>query len=125
MSVLLETIDLTGLIIPDAFDSKIQSSVHTAADGSPIIYEKSVSYGEIDLVGGADFGWLSHATMKEIEALAKVVGASYTLNYDGTVYTVRFRNENPPVLSGDQIIERSNIDNQDWYSNVIIKFMEV
>lgn len=125
MAVTLEGIDITGLVLTEDFGSNIQGVVQTANDGSLIVYEQEISFNDKTLMGGDDWGWLSYTILNQLKALANVIGATYTLDYDGTVYIVRFKSEDIPVISGDKLINRSNTDNEDFYNNIMIKLMEV
>jgi len=125
MSITLEGVDITGLVFLDDFNTDIKGEVQTANDGSVIVFEQEVSFRDKTLIGGDDWGWLTYSILNELKVLANIGGATYVLNYDGSVYTVRFRSEDIPVLSGDKLIQRSNTDNEDYYNNILIKLMEV
>jgi hypothetical protein len=125
MSVFLESIDVTGLIMADSFPSGINSITEYAVDGSIIVFEKNINDAVINLIGGSDWGWLELSVLRSIQNLSKVIGTYYTLDYEGTLYSVRFRNEDIPVVYGDRLINRSNQDSTDYYNNIVIKLMEV
>jgi hypothetical protein len=125
MSVFLDSIDVTGLIIADSFPSGINSVTEYSVDGSIIVFEKNINDAVINLVGGSDWGWLELSILRSIQDLAKVIGANYTLDHEGTLYTVRFRNEDPPSVYGERLINRSNQAVTDYYNNIIIKLMEI
>lgn len=118
-------IDLTGLVIEDYFSLDIDSEIETADDGTLILYEKEIKYKEIDLIGGADWGWLTLSTLRSLQELGKVIGSTYELFYEGEVFNVRFRTEDIPVIYGEKLIKRSNQNTTDYYNNVFIKLMEV
>lgn len=125
MSVFLDSIDVTGLVMADNFPTKIDSIAENSIAGSLIVFEKNISYSTIDLAGGQDWGWLELSILRSIQNLAKVIGADYSLDYEGTLYSVRFRNEDIPCVYGDKIINRSNQSTTDYYNNILIKLMEV
>jgi len=125
MSITLESIDITGLVISDEFMTSISGVTQVANDGSLIVYEQEIKFNDIILIGGSDWGWLDRATMASLHSMANVLDATYELDYEGTSHTVRFKSEDIPVISGDQLIKRSNVTSTDYYSNVIIKLMEV
>lgn len=119
-------IDLTGLVIENEFSKQlIDSDVEYSLDGRPIIWEQEIPSGKaFDLIGTDDSGWLQRSVLNSLQTLAAVPNSSYTLRYEGELKTVRFRNEDQPVISADLIIDRSNPDDTDWYNNVRIKLME-
>jgi len=125
MSVLIDSIDVTGLIKEDLFPTGIQTVSEISSAGSQIIYERPILFFQSDLLGGADFGWLTLSVMESLQVLAKVIGASYVLNYEGTLTNVRFRTEEPPVVYGEKLINRSNQITSDYYNNIVLKLMEV
>jgi len=125
MSVLIDSIDVTGLIRGDLFPTGIQSASEVSSAGSQIIYERPISFFQSDLLGGTDWGWLTLSVLNDLQLLAKNIGATYTLDYEGTLTTVRFRTEEPPVIYGEKLINRSNQVTSDYYNNITIKLMEI
>lgn len=125
MGVFIDSIDVTGLVIEDLFDTGINSVSEESSAGSLIVYERQRTYTEIDLVGGPDWGWLSLSVLRSLQALASVIGATYTLNYEGTEITVRFRTEDFPVIQAEKLIDRSNQADSDLYNNITIKLTGV
>ena len=123
--VFLDSIDITGLVIDEDFDVGISAVSEEAQDGSIIVYESDKLYRDITLIGGLYWGWLSKQTIQSVHSSAKTKGAIHTLDYDGDIFTVRFRTEDIPVINGEPIIKRSNQENTDWYNNITIKLMEV
>lgn len=120
-------IDLTGLTIEDEFGKRlIDSDVEYALDGRPIVWEQVIPTGYIfDLIGTDDTGWLTRIILNDLQALSSVANATYHLRYEGELKTVRFRNEDAPVISATPLIRRSNIEDANWYNNIRIKLMEV
>lgn len=124
-------ISLGGIVLPDLVDallfqwSGVQSVIERALDGTPLVWEQSQGGRPIDLVGGADWGFITHEILEDLQALAEVANATYTLSYEGTDTTVRFRHEEPPVISAAPIVVRPNPASSDYYNNVMIRLMEV
>lgn len=120
-------IDLTGLVIDGEFSkSLVDSRLEYSLNGRPIIWEQDIPSGEkLDLIGFDDMGWLSKEIMDALQTLAGVPNAVYHLRYEGSLKTVRFRNEEPPVIYGELLVPRSNTENSDWYKNIRIKLMEI
>lgn len=125
MSVLIDSIDITGVTKDDPFETGISAVSEVSSIGSLIVYEKQISYKTFDLIGGDDWGWLSLSTLQSLQNLAKVIGAVYVLDYEGDLMDVRFRTEDPPVIQADKLINRSNQDGSDYYNNIIIKLIGV
>ena len=125
MSITLESIDLTGLVIEEEFMTSVFGTTQVANDGSLIVYEQPISFNDLILIGGSDWGWLPRSTMLSLKAMADIINSTYSLDYEGTIYTVRFKSEDIPVISGDSLIKRSNAASTDYYNNIMIKLMKM
>lgn len=126
MAITLGGVTLTDVVIDNEFGiSEVESIVEFALDGTPLIWEQPKVSKEIDLVGGDDFAWMDRTTLLALQALARAIGATYTLSYEGATKTVRFRNEAPPVIEATPVIARPNQAAGDWYGGIIIRLMEV
>lgn len=122
----LEGIDIEDLVIDKEFESSsVRSQVAESIGCGLIIWEKTRSGKSIDLVGGADFGWLMRSTLTSMQLLADVPGATYTLLYAGSSRNVRFRKEDGAPISATPIVPRPNPEETDLYRNITIKLMEV
>lgn len=88
----------------------VAASVERSLGGSLIIWESELEGGEsFDLVCVENMGWVPYSILVQIKALASVVGATYTLAYRTETFTVRFRNEDTPVLDMTPIIPRKEL----------------
>ncbi len=126
MSVQLDTIVLPDLIIQDIYGNPlIAADVEMSIGGVPIIHEQDFIGKSITLVGSADSGWMPFSDLQNLITIAAVKGASYSLAYESTTFTVRFRHEDSPVIEADAIIPRPNHVATDWFNNILIKLMEV
>ena len=127
MAVTLDTIDLSDLILENEIGVvTIQSEAETSLGGTPIVWEQALIGASIDLISpNTNSGWVSRTDLLAIKALANVPNTTYTLVYESDTITVRFRNEDPPVVEHSPIIERPNQDGTDWHTNVRIKLMKV
>ncbi|MDY6903686.1 MAG: hypothetical protein SWH61_03280 [Thermodesulfobacteriota bacterium] len=127
MTIMFDAIELPDLIFAEQFDGvPVAAVVEQSIINTPVVFESEKPSGRaIDLHGGDDWGWATHAVLNQIKALGSVAGATYTLNYEGSVFTVRFRNEDPPVISAEPLIPRPNPGDGDYYRNVVIRLMEV
>ena len=124
MAITLAGIDLPDLVrVSEYAQYGTRAVVEFSLGGKPIVWE-DLKYGEsFDLGGTSDTGWISRSTLEALAAIAAVPLQIYTLDYEGDIKSVRFRQEEPPVVSAQPIIPRPNHENEDWYNNVLIKLM--
>lgn len=125
------SISLEGIVLPDLVDellfqwSGVQSGIDRTLDGSVIVWEQSQEGRPINLMGGSDWGFITHEILEDLQDLAAVPNAVYTLSYEGVDTSIRFRNEDAPVILASPIIARPNPAASDYYNNVAIRLMEV
>lgn len=103
----------------------IQAVVDRAVDGSPLVYEAAQGGMPITLIGTPNSAIITKSTYDQILSLASTPGNTVSLVFEGTTYTVRFRNEEPPTINATPFVERPNQADADYYHSVIIKLMEV
>lgn len=129
MSIILDDLDLGDLLQPEPErlgNTDIASAVEYSLSGRAIIWEGAQRSRPITLQGGDDFGWISRATMDDLMAMAGVPGATYSLTlHDGSVRQVRFRHEDPPVITGTPIIHSTDRQDEWLYAGVVVKLSEV
>lgn len=125
MTNYLGSVNLQGLVISESFDPQIEAVSQVANNGGLIVYEGKRLFCNLDLIGGDDWGWLSHSALMSLKGMASILGAEYVLDYNGAVYTVRFRTEDIPVIAGTPLLPRPNVQTTDFYNNVFLKLMEV
>jgi hypothetical protein len=124
-------ITLEGIVLPDLTIENetswtgVQCIVDRALSGDPIVWEQEMEGKPIDLIGRSNTAWITRGTLLEIRDLAKVSSAVYVLDYEGIITNVRFRHEEGDVVSALPLVERPNPSDDDWYSDVRIKLMEV
>ena len=88
----------------------VAASIQRSLGGNLIVWESELEGGEsFDLVCLENMGWVPYSTLIQIKTLASVVGASYTLIYRAETFTVRFRNEDTPVLEMIPIVPRKEL----------------
>lgn len=93
-----------------------------ALDGSPMFRGQEILSGKsFDLIGGVDFAWINREDMLALKILAEAVRTSYNLIYGGETIIVRFRHEEPPVISAVSVVPRPNHEITDWYHSLRIK----
>lgn len=126
MAITLGGVLLPDLVINDEISwSGIRCEISRTLDGSLLVWEQEIAGRPMTLVGRNDTAWITRRILFDVMGLAEVVGGVYVLNYEGEIYNVRFRHEDEPVISSVPVVERPNPSNNDWYSNVMIKLMEV
>lgn len=116
-----------GLVMSDPYSfSGVRSVVEKASDGTPQIWE-DFDYGKaIDLVGTESVGAIKKYVLDQMYELSKAPNAIYPLYYYGQNIIVRFRNEDPPAVSGTPVYQnKPNQEPNDYYHSVVLKFMEV
>lgn len=132
--VVLGGIDLPNLVIDGDFGfNKIAASIERTIQGKVIVTEQVVQGSVFDLVGGDNWGWINRPTLLSVFALADAINTTYNLNYNGTIYLVRFRHEEGMPIEASPLLARPNADDDDsvvspddyWYNNVRIKLMKL
>ena len=105
-------------------NSGIDCQMVRARDNTPIVFEQSGGPQGFDLVGTENTGTMTGATIKAIQALAEAQRTTYTLIYNSVSTTVRFRNEDQPVIEHAPIGPREVMTDTDVYNGIRIKLME-
>jgi hypothetical protein len=103
----LDTLDLPdGLDWPDEFATgTIGQSVRRRLDGGIVVYPRALAAGRsITLVAPNDQP-LTRAQAAALEALAAVVGASYTLTLRDAAFQVMFRHHDPPAIDLTPLVD--------------------
>jgi hypothetical protein len=123
----LNDIEIPGLIWSDEFDwTGVVSEVSPAVNGNLVVQEAAVTSGRpVTLKGGADFGWLKRSALLALQALAAVPEATYTLSYNGTDYTVRWRHEDGQVIEATPVIDYEDAEPGDDYHQITLKLITV
>ena len=122
----LNTIKLPGsLIIENQFIfTGVRSVVEMSLGGIPIIWEDSVLGRPFDLISGElDGDQMSGKDLGDLQELAAVVDATYTLRFNDIKYTVRFRNEDTPTITAVPIVPRAKKGQYEYYNQIRIKLM--
>ena len=124
--ILLGGIELPDLVWEGEFEfTGVAASVDFSLGGTPMVWEGAREGRPIDLVGGEDTAWISRSALESLKALAAVPLGVHTLDFEGTAYMVRFRHEEPPVISAEQVLPSPEADASDRFMNLRIRLMEV
>lgn len=100
--------------------SKVAQTNQRTLGGQLVSYELGLVEGfDITLEATVETGWLTKKQVDEIVALADVVAATYTLDFEGDIFTVQFRHDEPPAVEFTPIIFRSNMEPGDYLTGTI------
>lgn len=125
MAITLESIifDETSqcIVWVDEFKiSKIAQTNQRTLGGQLVSYELGLDKGiDITLEAQVDTGWLKKSQVVALQALAEVVGATYTLVFETQTFTVQFRHDEAPAVEFTPIIFRRLSDDGDYFTGVI------
>jgi len=125
-------VQINGIELPDLhwverFESfGVAATTKTTRGGKVWVWEGNKSGQPITLKGDVDMGWFTHNQYAQIKALAEVPNATYLLELFDLSTTVRFRNEDPPAINGEWVIDyTAEPENADLIGNIEIKLMVV
>ena len=105
--------------------SRVISIMARSRNDSVLLWEDTAGPQEFDLVGLSNRGCFRKSVMDQVRALTVQPGAEFPLIYNGVVQTVCFRHWEGEVLSGEPLGGREEMTDEDFYTNVRIKLMEV
>lgn len=126
MAITLGGVSLPDFVIDQEFAwTGIEAAVDRTVGGAPIVWEREISGQPLDLVGAVDMAWATRNTIQAVRNLAAVPRATYTLDYEGMEYTVRFRHEDGAAIEAEPLVPRPNHEGTDYYRNVRIRLMIV
>jgi hypothetical protein len=127
MTITLDTITLPNLkMYPETFATQTLTRItERAIDGTLHEWIRNEPGYPADLIADANRGRITKAELDALNALALVPNATYELSYHGTVYSVRFRFDDPPVISAEQIKLESPEPDASRYNNIQIKLWVV
>lgn len=104
---------------------RVDSVMERARDNTALVWEQSAGVQAFDLVGMSNRGVLTKSKMDQLVNFADVPNATYTLVYNGTSQTVRFRHWEGEVITGSALGPREQMTDSDLYTDIRIKLMEV
>ncbi|QWR76067.1 hypothetical protein [Candidatus Magnetomonas plexicatena] len=110
---------------PNCFEwTGISETVERTLSGDVVIYGTEITGRTIDLTGGSDYGWITYKDLKTLLDMASVYEEIYEFEFNGDIYTVRFRHEDSPVLEFTPVTDTAEFIDDDYFYGVI-KLMEV
>ena len=80
--------------------SPVAQSVVRTLQGGLVVYSVGLTEGRpVTLVASEETGWFTYSMVEDLIALASSPSASYTLDFWGEIYTVRFDHSSPPAFA--------------------------
>lgn len=118
MAISLDGLSLPDLIWEDEFEwDPIETSMELTLGGRPVVWEDDILAGRpITLSAHPDQGWLTRSQVLSLKEKAEVKGATYILDYEGQLFTVRFRRELGTAVEVEPVVPRPNHQNGDYYT---------
>jgi len=87
--------------------SPVQQSAERVLGGREVTeYAPLIAGQPITLASDPDRGWMTWALFVQLQALAAIPGAVYSLVVESATYPVMFRHEDPPALDWSPLIRR-------------------
>lgn len=100
--------------------SKVAQTNERTLGGQFVSYELGLVEGfDITLEAQTETGWLTKSQVEALTALADQVSATFALDFEGQLFTVQFRHDEPPAVDFTPIIFRSNSEPGDFFTGVI------
>lgn len=95
----------------------VQQEVKRTLGGRAVIFALPVSNGKaVTFQGTEEYGWLDGSQVAQLEAMASIPGAVYTLHVEGTEYEVVFRHNEAPAFEAIPLVARLNEQVADYYA---------
>ena len=137
--VSLSGIDLPDLVMERDIFVTVAANVERTIQGKVIVTEQIIQGQPFDLIGGDSWGWLNRTTINELVSIVNVINQTYTLDYNGVQYKVRFRYEDGDPIEAEPILPRPTLEDtitdgegntvvspdDYWYNNIRIKLMKL
>lgn len=77
----------------------VAQEVDQTLGGNLVVWQRPILHGRpITLQADPAVCWIADADRAAIVAMAQTIGASFTLEWDGDLYTVAFRHHEPPAV---------------------------
>ena len=103
----------------DAWSPVIQSTATTLGGGTAIFSQPRIDGRPITLEAEEQVTWLDQDTVDALKTMASQAGATFTLNWEGGLFSVLFRHHDAPAITFQPLWP-----NHDLYTGTI-KLMEI
>jgi hypothetical protein len=98
----------------------VAQAVKRLLGGAAVVRSTRLTGGmPITLEATEEYGWLSVATVKQLEAMAALPGEVYSLNINYSVYSVIFRHHDEPALDLRPLLPRIPEADTEFYIGTI------
>lgn len=117
MTLILGTVTLSDNMqwIDRAQQTPVAQTDQRTVAGNLVTFAQNLTLGRsITLEANEARGWITYQDVLDLEALAAVAGATYSLQIESDVFVVQFRHSDPPAVDFRPLIERLNIDPADY-----------
>lgn len=117
-------VTLPNLVIAEKqVPQKVEAAVAWTKGGKQIRWERIIKSVPLTLYGGDNWGWMDQDQLDAMQVYADQVNPAtpYVLNYNGALYNVKFRFEDPPVIAHEPL--SPCVTGSAWHKNVSVKFM--
>ena len=103
---------LDGITLPDGLEwidkhssSPVAQTVLRTLGGALVTYYQNLTDGvPITLIAQDRVAWFDQSQVDALKAIADVAGAIYVLDWNGTIYNVMFRHQEPPAIDFSTIL---------------------
>lgn len=120
-------IELPDMRVVEGLESfGVRAEVKYTRGGKPYVWESVFGGRKITFKGDAEWPWISHEKYGLVKSLAETPGGIWLLEYSGGTVSVRFRNEEPPAVSGEAVWDHVDVAGvAEWVCNVEFRLMVV
>jgi len=105
--------------------SRVELERRTSLGGRDLLSSRTMQQQDLDIVGGAGWGWLDRATFEELRGQLETPGTALELVHDSGAYTVRGRIEDGRPVTGDHVRPYPVEADGDRIHNVLIMLRTV
>lgn len=118
MTITLNGITLSPeLLWEDEFtENTISQTVKSTLSGGTVVYSGQRQSRNITLQSLPDQGWMTRDIIEQIQAIANVPSAVYTLSLRGVDYSVMFRHNEPPAFKAEPVSHIANPTDGTYYT---------
>lgn len=126
MSIVLNGVTLSGSMIwsDEHKQSKVAQNAVVTLGGGVIVYSQGLQAGQsVTLEARQDTGWITKAMLDQLEDMAAVAGAVYTINiHDRFIGNVMFRHQDGPAVEFEPLTPKAAPEATDYYIGTLKLF---
>lgn len=103
--------------------SPVAQNALVTLGGGTVVYSQSLAEGRpITLEARQDTGWITKAMLDQLEAMAAVAGAVYTIDIHGFTASVMFRHQDGPAVEFEPLTPKATPEATDYYIGTLRLF---